>query len=121
MKIKKWDIVLVLVLLIVAGAAFGIREVFTTPGAEAVVTMNGEEIMRLPLDEDCEVLLGEGDHTNLLVIKDGKAAVTEATCPDKVCVHTGKIYESGQTIVCLPHRLVVSIEGGESETDAVVN
>ena len=119
MKLKKWDLLLIAGLLAVAGCAFGIRAIFTTGGAEAVVQIDGNEIMRLPLSEDTEVLLGEGDDTNLLVIKDGKAAVTEATCPDLVCVHTGWISQTGQTIVCLPHRLVISIEGGKAAADAV--
>ena len=119
MKIKKWDIVLILVLLVVSGAAFALRELTAGHGAEAVVTVDGVETMRLPLAEDTEVLLGEGDATNLLVIKDGRASVTEASCPDKVCVHTGEISRTGETIVCLPHKLVVSIEGSEQEVDAV--
>ena len=53
------------------------------------------------------------------MVKDGKVSVTEADCPDKVCVNTGEISKSGDTIVCLPHKLVVEIEGSTSETDAV--
>ena len=119
MKIKKWDVILIVGLLAIAGCAFGIREFFSSGGAEAVVQVDGNEIMRLPLSEDREILLGEAPDTNLLVIKDGRAAVTEASCPDKVYVHTGWIDKSGQSIVCLPHRLVVSIEGGKAAADAV--
>ncbi|MBR2613326.1 MAG: NusG domain II-containing protein, partial [Clostridia bacterium] len=47
--------------------------------------------------------------TNLLIIKDGKAYISEATCPDLVCVHTGHADEL-KSIVCLPNRVTVSIE-----------
>ncbi|HBE87040.1 MAG TPA: hypothetical protein DDW53_19330, partial [Lachnoclostridium sp.] len=41
------------------------------------------------------------------------ASITEASCPDKVCVRTGKIHRSGELIVCLPNRVVITIEGEE--------
>ena len=52
--------------------------------------------------------------TNLLVIADGSASVTEADCPDALCVGMGKISRTGQSIVCLPHQVVVEV-GDESE------
>ena len=120
MKIKKADIVLILVLLLVTAAAGVMMLAARETGGTAVVLQDGQEIMRLPLEEDAEeVIAGEGG-TNTVVIRGGTARVTEADCPDKVCVHTGEIRYSGQTIVCLPHKLVVKIEGGEKqETDAV--
>lgn len=120
MKLKKADIVLVLVLLLVAAAAGIFMLAVRGDGAEAVVIRDGQEILRLSLDEDAEEVITEGEDSNTVVIKGGTARVTEANCPDKVCVHTGEIRYEGQTIVCLPHKLVVKIEGGEKqETDAV--
>ena len=76
--------------------------------------------MRLPLSRDAEILLGEGAHSNLLVIEGGKAAVTEASCPDHVCVEQGWVGYTGQAIVCLPNKLVVSIEGAAApELDGI--
>ena len=88
-------------------------------GAVAVVRVNGVEIERHTLDEDGVFPLNGG--SNLLVIRDGEAAVVEADCPDLLCVRQGKIRYRGQTIICLPNRLSVTIEGGEeSGLDAVV-
>ena len=44
--------------------------------------------------------------------------MTEADCPDKICVNTGKISKIGETIVCLPHRVVVEIQGEVSQSDS---
>ena len=90
-------------------------------GEWVVITVSGERYAVLPLDEDRELTIpGEKGLDNLLVIKDGYADITEADCPDKVCVHQKKIRYKGETIVCLPNRVVVSIEGGgEGEVDAV--
>ena len=64
-----------------------------------------------PLDRDADLIIeGANGGTNHLVIKDGQAAITEATCPDKICVHTGWISETGQTIVCMPNRVSVTIK-----------
>lgn len=79
-------------------------------GEEVVVTVDGNEVMRLPLSEDTEVTVtGYGGGTNTLVIQDGKVWVREASCPDQICVHTGYADEV-KSIVCLPNRVVVSLE-----------
>ena len=120
MKIRKADVLLVLVLLLVAAAAGIGMLAARDAGGEAVVVRDGQEILRLPLDEEAEETITDGDFSNTVVIRGGTARVTEANCPDKVCVHTGEIRYTGQTIVCLPHKLVVKIEGGETpEADAV--
>ncbi|MBQ3373166.1 MAG: NusG domain II-containing protein [Oscillospiraceae bacterium] len=87
-------------------------------GAVAVVTVDGTEIGRYPLSRDGTFLLNGGSNT--LVIEDGEAWVSEANCPDKLCTGFGKISRNGQIIVCLPNKLIVSVEGGEeAEVDAV--
>ena len=49
--------------------------------------------------------------TNILVIENGEAWVSEADCPDKVCMGMGKISRNGEFIACLPNRLLVVVEG----------
>ncbi len=121
-KIKKHknDILFIIAVLILAGGIWLYTFLSRETGAEVVVSVAGEELYRMPLSEDAEKLIGEGEKTNLLVISDSKAAITEAACPDHVCVNTGEISFNGQTIVCLPHKLVVSIEGGTgTELDGI--
>ena len=90
-------------------------------GKWVVITVSGEEYATLPLNENRELVIpGENGLDNLLIIKDGYADIAEANCPDKICVHQRKIRYKGETIVCLPNRVVVSIEGGEEgDVDAV--
>ena len=68
--------------------------------------------MELPLSEDARLVLGEGEHTNTLVIAGGTARVIEASCPDQICVRRGAVQYAGESIVCLPHKLVVTVQGG---------
>ena len=119
---KKWknDLCLILGLLVLAGALWlGIR-LTREAGGEAVVTVAGREVGRYSLAEEREVPIESDGGRNLLVIREGAAAITEADCPDKICVHTGEIQYTGETIVCLPHQVVVEIVGGaDSGIDTV--
>ena len=68
---------------------------------------------RYALSEDLLLTIGE-DEYNTLQIKDGAAAVIEANCGDHTCVRMGAVSRDGETIVCLPHHLIVRVEGGEA-------
>lgn len=111
-KKRRWDLLLIGALLALAGALC----LLLGPGEEgawAVVTVDGRETGRYPLSEDRIIAIGEADY-NVLTISGGAAAVTEANCGDRTCVRTGEISREGEAIVCLPHKVVVRIEGGEA-------
>lgn len=114
----RFDLILILLLLAAAGVLF----FFLRPGGEGqyvLVTVDGREYGRYPLSEDRTITIGEEDY-NILEIWDGAAAVTEANCGDHTCVRTGEIRRSGESIICLPHKVVVKVIGGEdSAVDAV--
>ena len=88
-------------------------------GGWAVVTEDGVETARYSLDVDRTVTIG-GEAYNVLQITGGAAAVIEANCGDHTCVRIGAVSRAGESIVCLPHRLVVRIEGGAPGFDASV-
>lgn len=123
---KKNDLILIGVLLVVALTAYFCISFFqgaNTKNGVAVVTIDDAEYGRFPLVVDTEerIELPDGSY-NLLVIQDGKADVTEASCPDGICVNHRAISKQGQSIVCLPNKVVVEIENGEeSDLDAVTN
>lgn len=123
---KKNDVILIAVLLAFALAAFGgvsIRSALTTNEPEAVVYLDGEEWGRYPLSKDTEVeIRQEGDHYNILQIREGKADITAASCPDRICVNHRPVNRQGESLVCLPNRVAVEVENGmESEVDADTN
>ena len=87
--------------------------IFGDQGDTVVVTVDGEEYARLPIDEDTELLIvGKDGETNLLVIKDGNVRIVEASCKNQICVRTGAA-SALKTIVCSPNRVIVSIEEGK--------
>ena len=107
---KKNDKILILGVLI-AGIFLWIISSFRGIGKEVVIYRDGEEIHRFELMNETHLSMEylEGQE-NDIDIKGGKVSVTFATCPDQICVKQGEISEAGETIVCLPHKLVVEIE-----------
>lgn len=119
---RKKDGVLIGIVLIIAFVTmmiyhFGLKEL----GSVVVITVNGKEYKRLPLEEESSLKIpSEAGGFNLLVIENGYADIKDASCPDLRCVHQRKIRYNGETLVCLPNKVVVTIESHEqSEVDAV--
>jgi len=91
-----------------------------TVHGEAVVLIEGEEYGRYPLKKECEVEIPGLLGNNVLTIRDGKAVMSSAVCPDKICMEFGEIHYNTEMIVCRPGSIVVIIENGDaSELDAV--
>lgn len=117
------DIILVVVILIVAATGIFLLNSLKTEGTFAVVKIDGVEVGRYLLSENTEkVIKTEGDGKNTLVIQDGKVFIEDANCPDKICEGHNKISYTGETIVCLPHKVVIEIvaDGASEDLDAVV-
>jgi hypothetical protein len=86
--------------------------------AEAAVFQDGKLLQRLKLDKDQEVVLFNG--RMLLELKDGRIRVKESDCPRRICLHTGWIQHPGETIVCVPNKMVIEINAsGPPRVDAV--
>lgn len=120
-KIKR-DIMLISTLIIVCVAAFLIINfVVKKDGITAAVKVDGNIVYMLPLDKNASVTVeGYQGGSNTVVIENGTVYMKDADCPDKLCEKTGKISKNGETIVCLPHRVVVEIQGGEGNVDSLV-
>lgn len=113
LKTHRNDAILIAALMLLGGALAVFLYATRQSGGYVSVQVDGEMVMELPLSEDTQVLLGEDGHTNTLVIRNGTAQVVEADCPDQICVRQGAVQYEGESIVCLPHKLVVSVEGGQ--------
>lgn len=113
------DICLVVGLLIVSGVLYLVINGNGTAGGEAVVRVKGETVASYPLDENGTFSLNGG--TNILVIEDGSAYISEADCPDKYCMQQGRVQYTGQCLTCLPNKLTVTVEGGVDDGIDIVS
>ncbi|MBO7303642.1 MAG: NusG domain II-containing protein [Clostridia bacterium] len=83
---------------------------FRPVGDLVTVTVDGKPYGTYPLSEDGRVeIITEGGY-NILVIKDGRAYVESASCPDGICAAHRPIFRSGESIICLPNKVVVTLE-----------
>ncbi len=114
-RIKRADIILTVIFLIIAVLFFASYNLFFHKAGTMVQVMaDGRVIKTLPLNKDVTVTVnGYNNGTNILQIKDGYASVIGADCPDKLCQKQKKIRHNGETIVCLPHKIIISVISGE--------
>lgn len=116
---KKRDYILIgciVLLAVVSGCFFWLTG---KDAQQAVVTVDGEVYGTYPLTEDQQIMIKGG---NCLEIQDGHAKMEWADCPDQLCVHQKAISRTGESIICLPNQVVVSVSGeAESELDGIVN
>ena len=117
-KMKKNDWILAGCVVLICAAVlvlryFGGQE----SGGRVIVSVDGEEYSTYSLSEERTVRIGD---TNRLAIKNGAVEMEWADCPDQICVHHTEISRNGESIICLPNEVVVTIESGRSsEVDAV--
>lgn len=117
--IKRWDFIIVFFLILLSFLPIFIfqgvqreREMESSINV-AVISVNNKEIKRIALDEPSEPLIfdvedGDGG-VNTIEVRDGKIRIKAANCTDQVCVRTGFIQKQGETIVCLPHKVIIEI------------
>lgn len=117
---KKADLIIIVSVAIIVGVlSFFLYYVNSGSGNTVTVEKDGEIIQTLSLDEDFEKQYDFDGETNTLIIKDGKAMVTEANCPDGICANHKPISRAGESIICLPHKLVITVSNDKTEDNEI--
>lgn len=111
---RKANVVLGIALAAIAMAMVAIVAVSHMDGAgdahlRAIVHDANGETHELTLADNAEVTVETSLGTNVVAVRDGKAFMREADCPNHDCMRQGRISEPGQQIICLPHELWVEI------------
>ncbi|MBE6623013.1 MAG: NusG domain II-containing protein [Ruminococcaceae bacterium] len=120
-KKAKNDIIFISALLVFA-LIFGLVLFLSqTKGDTVVVTVDGALFGEYPIEKDAQIEIKSKSGENLLVIKDKTADVISASCPDGICVHHRPIQNGGESIICLPNKVVVEVRTkGVKGTDIIV-
>lgn len=117
MKLKKWELMLLTVILVLLCLWVFLPK---GQGNTVLVTVDGEKVAELPLNEDAAFPVdGYEDFSLRVIVEDRVCYVVESTCPDLICQNHAPISRAGEQIVCLPGRTVVTVTGEEGEVDAI--
>lgn len=116
---KRKVICIITVLCVVFFSLLGVILVSNTGGGNtACIYSDGKLIKAIDLRNDGEqtfTVNSEDGGYNIITVKDGGISVTDADCPDRICVMTAPISDGIQPIVCMPHKLVIRIETNRTE------
>ena len=118
-KSVKKDIIIVAAVIVIGAALILLLFLLKKPGKTIVVSVDGKTVATYSISEEIDTVIRGVGGWNRLVISQGKVSVSDADCPDKLCVNQGQISESPDSIVCLPHKLIVRVESEDRELDAV--
>lgn len=116
---KRRDIVLIALLLAAALALYvGAQLLGADEMSSVVVTIDGAEVLRKPLavNDSYEIRQDDGS-VNVITVENGAVYMKEANCRDGLCVQQGKMRSAAKTIVCLPHKLVVTLSGEPAQQE----
>ena len=103
------DIIVIAAILLASLALLLVMTLNKEEGSVVVVEIDGATVATYSLEENGEYSLNGG--TNVLVIENGKAYLNYSNCPDHTCERTGKIQYVGQSIICLPNKIAITIKG----------
>lgn len=124
---KKKDFILIFTILIVVASAFGINHFVNTKSGENIeIYVDNKLYKTYSIDDNEEIKIKSKEGYNIVKIHDHGVQITDASCPDKVCVHSGFITKPSESIVCLPNRVHVKIttddnRNYENEEDIISN
>ena len=116
----KNDVRLIVTLLLLLAAATLALLLFRTEGDSVAVTVDGKLWGEFSLLEDRVVEIKNGDDYNQLIIRDGKAYVEYASCPDGICAAHRPVSFGGESIICLPNKVVIEVHTADNNQPDII-
>ena len=107
---KKKDFILIFIILLIVVVSFGINH-FTNAksGKQIEIYVDNELYKTYDIDDEDKIKIESEEGYNVVKIHNHGAQITEASCPDKVCIHEGFITKPSESIVCLPNKVHIKI------------
>ena len=111
------DIILIIMLIIISIWIFVGYSFFAKNGTNVRIYVDKELYVELDLSVNQTKKITTEYGTNIIRIKDNKVNVQSASCDNQICVNHKAISNAKESIVCIPNRLVVTIEENVDESD----
>lgn len=123
---KKRDFILIFSVLLITTVTFGINYVVNMKNGNNIeIYVDNKLYKTYNIDDEEEIRIENKGEYNIVKIHDNGVEITQASCPDKVCVHAGFIKKPSQSIVCLPNKVHIKISTknhvNENEEDIISN
>lgn len=93
----------------------------STDATIALVYSDGKLIRTATLSANATFTVEYNGGYNTIEVKNGAISVTEASCPDEVCIATGEISHGAVPIICLPNRLEIIVKSADDSIDIVIS
>lgn len=122
MKIKKMDIALGLIFILIGISSFFLinrLNAVDSTSAQVLITSEGKLQGSYDLDKDDEIEVINGEKKNKITIKNRMVNMSSATCDNQDCIRQGKIHDGSKSIICLPNKVIVEIKTKEKEFDSI--
>ena len=122
-KKRRLDIIILIVLIVIAiGSWIAVTVLFDVNGDYVEVIVDNHVQKVISLNDDGEYQVDDGEYSNIITIKNREVYMKSSDCPDQICVKQGEIKKQGESIMCLPHKLVIRIASEEyPEVDSNVD
>lgn len=122
-KKRRLDIIILIVLIVIAiGSWIAVTVLFDVNGDYVEVIVDNHVQKVISLNDDGEYQVDDGEYSNIITIKNREVYMKSSDCPDQICFKQGKIKKQGESIICLPHKLVIRIASEEyPEVDSNVD
>jgi hypothetical protein len=118
LHLKKGDKVIIILVIMLALFAVFQRYIFSkTKSEDVVVKSDGVTVQQRSLEITGTFTIKSKEGQLTFIVQDKKVKVTESTCKDKLCIKQGWISRTGESIVCLPNRITITITGGDESVD----
>lgn len=123
---KKWDIIIIVFLLLISflpEIIFGTSLIKNYNQTHAEIIVDGKFYKKIPLSTHSntdEFTITTNNGFNNIIVKENTISISDANCSDHICINQGFISKPGQTIVCLPNKIVIEIKGTISDDDDII-
>jgi len=107
--LKPADVIIIFLIVAFAGASFTFPP--QNAGEKFVVSHDGKIILEGELSKDSEYSINGSLGEMKLLVRDGKISVVKSNCSRKLCIKRGSIAKQGESIICVPNRVIITIQG----------
>lgn len=130
LMIKKWDLIIIILLILFSFLPVSIfsyqqaKETEASSRYVAVITVDKKVVKEIEISSHTGTqrfeIISQDSDINVIEVKDSQVRMKSANCADQVCVRTRAISKPGQTIICLPHKIVVEIKAVNAPSEEMI-